>query len=103
MKQEILSAYDSKAAVFCTPFFAPLVAIALRAFAGAVNKPGSTIYDHPEDFTLYHMGEFEDSTGEFTMKKQPVPLAVAASLKKHVMLIPTTETVNGAQVGAQEE
>lgn len=64
MEMQIFSVYDSKAQAFQKPFFAPTVEFAIRSFRAAVNAPGDdglTLF--PEDFTLYHVGEFDQLSG----------------------------------------
>lgn len=81
MKQYVYSVYDSKAAVFCTPFFCPVRNVALRAFAGAANDAESQMYGWPEDFSLWELGEFDDVTGEFVLYAQKINLGLAAAFK----------------------
>lgn len=80
MKKVICSVFDLKAAVFATPFYAPNVSVAVRDFANAVNDPAVSISKNPEDFSLYYLGDFEDTTGVFDVRPQPEVLATAASL-----------------------
>jgi hypothetical protein len=63
MKQNIYAIYDSKMNVFSTPFFSPNNATALRSFSDAANDGTTNICKHPEDFSLHHLGTFEDDLG----------------------------------------
>lgn len=63
MNQRMFAVYDSKAKTYCVPFFVPAVVIALRAFQGEANNPASQLSAYPQDFTLFELGEFNDSTG----------------------------------------
>jgi len=81
MQTNVYSVFDNKAAVYGTPFFMPNDAMAVRAFEGAVNKPGSLVFDHPEDFSLFRIGNFDDGLGVLKAENV-VPLVNAASLKK---------------------
>lgn len=66
MKHNIYSIYDSKAEVYTLPFFQTNDAMALRLFADWVNNKDHTFGKHPEDYTLFKTGSYEDSTGMLT-------------------------------------
>lgn len=59
------SIYDMKTGVFGTPFFALHIAQAVRSVADVGQDLGTTIGRHPEDYTLYRVGRFDDQTGMF--------------------------------------
>lgn len=82
MRQEIFAVLDSKAAAFGIPFFAPNKEMAVRNFRFAVSDPNSTISKAPEDFTLYHLGGFDDGTAAIETFAQPVVLVTALQLKE---------------------
>lgn len=63
MKRLLLSVHDSKAKVFFNPFTATTVEAACRSFAVAANDDGTEISRYPADFTLFHVGYFDDETG----------------------------------------
>lgn len=65
MIQMIVSVKDTAAQAFGRPVFVPAIAVAVRSFRDEVNKPGSSedLARHPEDFELYELGSFDDSTG----------------------------------------
>jgi len=92
MKINVYSVFDSKAAVFANPFYMANDAVALRGFAGAVNSPESMLYKHPEDYSLYRLGTFDDSVGLLVAEAQPVVMATASSCIKMVM--PTTPAIS---------
>ena len=62
MKLKIYSIYDSVAQAFQKPFYMHNDGEALRMFQQAVNDPheNNVINKHPEQFTLFHVGEWED-------------------------------------------
>lgn len=62
MKMVICSIWDSKAEVFSQPMFFQAKGQAVRSFSDAVNEEGN-FKKHPEDFTLFVLGEFDDNTG----------------------------------------
>lgn len=80
MKLRVYSVFDSKAAYYGTPFFSSTDGMAVRSFGDAVNDRMTTLFKHPEDFTLYRIGEFDDQLGR-VLPTTPEPIVTAASLK----------------------
>lgn len=78
---QVVAAFDSKTAAFCTPFYVAHVEIAKRAFTEAANDPQHELYKHSEDFTLFHLGTFDDQTGEHDRFPQPKNLGCASQYK----------------------
>lgn len=66
MIHKIYSVYDSKAETYSLPFFVKLPAEAHRYFSSWINDPSHTFGRHPEDYTLFESGSYDDSTGTFT-------------------------------------
>lgn len=65
MIHKTCAVYDHAASAFMLPFQVPRDAVAVRAFTDAVNsKAGHPMSEHPEDYTLFLIGEFDDSKGE---------------------------------------
>lgn len=67
IKMKVFSVFDSKAALFLRPFTDQQEAAAIRNFADAVNdssNPNNLWNKHPEDFSLFLIGAFDDETGE---------------------------------------
>lgn len=63
MKLFIFAIRDAKIEAFQRPWTARSVPEALRSFTDIVNDTGSQFYAHPEDFGLFCVGEFDDTTG----------------------------------------
>ena len=63
MIHKIFSIYDSKAAAFLPPFILPKAEMAQRTFADCVNSPDHQFGAHPEDYTLFELGHWDDETG----------------------------------------
>lgn len=63
----MVSVRDAKSEVYGNPFFAPSVGAAIRSFDDEVNRnePGNILNSHPEDFSLFQLGAFNDSEGTF--------------------------------------
>lgn len=73
------SVFDVKAAAYDSPFFFSTDAVAVRSFQEVVNTKGTPFNMYPGDFTLYHVGDFNEATGEM-VGVQPRILCTAASL-----------------------
>ncbi len=63
MKLKMFSMYDMKAEAFITPFFLHNENMAKRAIYDASSMDTHMFSKHPEDYALYHLGEFDDSNG----------------------------------------
>lgn len=67
MELKIYSIYDKAAKAFTQPFFMHNKGLAIRAFSDNVNSTQeNNISKHPEQFLLYEMGEWDDTTGRIT-------------------------------------
>lgn len=60
----IISVRDKKAEAFAAPVVVPTKGIAIRGFSDAVQSGKGDISNHPEDFALYHVGNFDHLTGK---------------------------------------
>lgn len=69
MKANIYAVHDIKVNAYTAPFTNPTHGSALRAFSDHVNDPNSGANKHPEDFSLWHLGSFDDDSGEITPAK----------------------------------
>lgn len=66
MLHQVYSVYDTAAKAYLPPFHLPRHEIAIRAFTDCVNSPSHQFGAHPQDYTLHHLGEFDDATGLVT-------------------------------------
>jgi len=67
MQLNMYTIYDEGAKAYATPFFLHNDAVALRAFADNINGDGnSNLSKHPDQFTLFCVGTFDDSNGLIT-------------------------------------
>ncbi len=69
MKLILFSIYDSKAQAYFPPFCLHNPQMALRQFSDMVNDPETRISKHPEDYTLFQIGEFHDSNAKINISK----------------------------------
>lgn len=75
MITKIYSVFDAKAEAYLPPIFQRTHGEAIRSFESAVTQPDHQFHNHAEDYTLFHVGEFDDSTGAIEKVLTPVPLA----------------------------
>lgn len=64
MKLGIYTVHDAATMAYMQPFFARANGEALRSFASAVNEEGHSFNRHAADYTLFRIGEYDDSTGK---------------------------------------
>lgn len=67
MRYKIVVVRDRAADVFGQPNFVASLGAAVRSFGDEVKRvdTNNPINKHPEDFDLYSLGEYDDSSGEF--------------------------------------
>lgn len=65
MITKVYSIFDAAVGTFSRPFFMANEGQAMRAFSDEVNNQDSTICKHPEHFSLYYLGTWDDSAGMF--------------------------------------
>lgn len=82
MKQNVFAIYDSKANAYLSPFFLPTVGMAVRVFSDCVNSKDHQFGAHPEDYTLFHLGIFDDTTCSFEKLDSKKALHNGVELKK---------------------
>ena len=63
MLLKVCAVKDSAADAFGRPFFVPTIGLAMRSFIDEVNNRESPFNAHPDDYTLYEIGDFDDNTG----------------------------------------
>jgi len=75
----VVSVKDRASDVFNRPFFVPHRNIAVRDFTDEVNRVAADnqLNKHPDDFDLYLLGTFDDSTGAFLREGSPTVLVRA--------------------------
>lgn len=81
MKYLVLAVRDRSAECFGQPIFAVSRGGAIRSFGDEVNRASdNNMYNkHPEDFDLFELGTFDDSTGMFDVGV-PQQIAVGKNL-----------------------
>lgn len=80
MDQRMVAVYDVKVGAYLPPWFVPSFGVAERAFADAVLEKDSPFGKHPEDYILFHVGEWAPDEGIVTPLRAPVELLRALSV-----------------------
>lgn len=92
MKMIIVAVRDSAIDAFMRPFFVPSVAAAVRSFGDEVNRSGSEMAAHPEDYELFELGNWFDADASFEVLPKPRSVSravdfVSVNMKSSVKLV----------------
>lgn len=71
MEYQIVAIRDKALEAFMRPFFAAAVAAAVRDFQDAMKDTQVPMHKHPEHYSLWHFGSFNDANGQFTTFETP--------------------------------
>lgn len=74
------SIFDAKGVQFHSPWFQHTDGMAVRVFQDLANDMGGLIGRHPKDYSLWFVGTWDDSNGQFTSVKPNVHLVEAVAL-----------------------
>ena len=78
---KIYSVHDSKAEAFLAPFNAPTAGVAIRMWEAACKDPEHTFHQHAGDYTLFEIGEFDQTSGQVTGYAVLINLGIALQYK----------------------
>lgn len=88
--------FDSAAGRYNDPFSAPSVEFAIREFRRIANKPDTQINRFPQDYTLFHIGEFDPDKGDL-VGFPPRSLGVAVTfIDRNQLSLINDEDENGS-------
>ncbi len=82
MRLRAFSIFDQKAKAYMAPYFFGEVGQSTRAFTDMVNDPDHLLGKHPEDYVLYEVGQFDDSTGKLEAYDGPELVVTALQVVK---------------------
>jgi len=66
MKLNAYTIYDVASGVYMRPFFSQADGQAIRGFKDIATDAEHEVGKHPEDYTLYRFGTFDDTEGKMT-------------------------------------
>lgn len=81
MIRQVYSIRDAKAETFNPPWFAVTHGEAERNFQRLTKDQSSMVNQFPEDYDLYHLGEYNDQNGQITTFDTPKHVIKAVILK----------------------
>ncbi len=84
MLHSMFTIYDSKTAAYLPPFFQQTKAAAIRALTDTMADPNHTFAKHPEDYTLFYLGTYEDEKSTFDIEETPQSLCVCIELMPEI-------------------
>lgn len=84
MQLKVFSIRDSKTEIFNKPFYSITAGEAERSFQTLVNDPQSAVFNYPEDYDLYLLGDYDDVTGKLSALQTPQHVIKAVQVKKTV-------------------
>lgn len=71
---KVYNIHDAKAEVYLPPFFARANGEAIRIFSNFANDPQHPVGEHPEDYSLFRIGIYDQSNGVVAGLKEHEPL-----------------------------
>lgn len=77
MKLKIFLIFDVKAEAYLPPFFMNATGLAIRTFADMACDKNHQVGQHPEDYTLFEVGEYSQIDGSIEMYDAKRPLGTA--------------------------
>lgn len=78
---KLFSIYDAGTQTFHPPFALAHEGEALRQLQQMANDPDSKLYQWAEDFSLWRIGEFDDTDAGFDLETAPTRIASALDYK----------------------
>lgn len=93
MKTKCFAIYDVKTKAYMHPFMALTHGEAIRSLDDAVNSGKGMIANHPEDFKLFELAEFDDITGDYVNRDANLPIISAQEMVNDKNL-PIIESIN---------
>jgi len=78
MTHKVFTVYDSKAEAYLQPFVMTTRGQAIRAFTDSCNDPKTSFYRWPADYTLFEIGEWDETKGQYSMLEAKKNLGLAS-------------------------
>ena len=82
MIEPMYAILDVKTEAFTPPFVCHNDSHAVRMFTDACASPKTQYNNHPEDFMLYHLGKYNDNSGELLSLDKPKFVIGAVAVTK---------------------
>jgi len=72
MITKMYSIYDVKTNIYMPPMYYHNAGHAMRNVSDQCKSNATTVSNHPEDFRLFELGEFNDETAEINIHQTPI-------------------------------
>lgn len=79
---KVFGIYDSKVNAYLPPFMMKTIGEAERALISHCNDSQHNFCKHAEDFTLFELGEWDDSTAKYKLHSAPHSIACFIQYKR---------------------
>ncbi|WNK13825.1 MAG: hypothetical protein [Microvirus sp.] len=79
MKLNVYAIFDNAARAYLPPFFLLRDTMAIRSFTEAVNSKDHPLNKFPQDYSLFRLGSFDDSSGQID-NESPQPAFLISGL-----------------------
>lgn len=96
-KTRMFVVYDSKVEAYNTPFHCRTVGEAIRSFEAAVQDPQSNFARWPADYTLFEIGEYDDSTAQIEMFPAKRSIGCAIEFVRQGVGLKAVQDVSGVE------
>lgn len=83
-KLKMFSVYDSKVEAYTPPFYCRTIGEAMRNWETTCNDGKSMMSNHPADYTLFEVGEYDESTAKVSPLGALKNLGCAIEAKRQV-------------------
>lgn len=83
MNIKICAVRDRAIDEFGQPIFVRAIGQAIRSFTDEINREGSEMGQHPEDYDLYEIGDWNGASGAITTPTTPRMLAIGKDVKRN--------------------
>lgn len=81
MIHQIYSVFDDAANTFMPPWYQNRDALAMRVFSDACRQEDHPFNQNPQDFHLYHLGNYDDETGRLENVDKPALLLKGSDVR----------------------
>jgi len=95
---KLYTVYDSKVEAYLTPFFLPNADMAIRVFTDCANDSAHQFCRWASDYTLFQIGEYDDTSGRLLAIAEHINLGLAASYKSRDLAVTPVPVINYEEV-----
>lgn len=80
--QQMFSVYDVKSEIFGFPMCSPTISSFARILSDLIAEGKHAFAQHPEDYVLFHLGEFHEQSGQIHLLPAPNSLFSLTTLTR---------------------